>query len=153
MHFFLFRRDCSFVRGMQWTSLSCLIMYSIGHLASPTSISGTRGWEGNRVFAYSMREGTRSLLPFIGYQVGPAGHGSPVHTADADPAASPLLSVRKAFSNCCLMCWSLLDDSQPVEDAVGWGLHGLRLLVVGTIMIFAILPGGILLSSIGVGQP
>lgn len=50
--------------------------------------------------------------------------------ATGDQHALPMLTLLhlfshvwgKPYSNQCLVCWGLLGDPEPIEDAVGWGL-------------------------------
>lgn len=108
---FLINRNFPPVLNMQWTSLYCLSMCIIWHLAIPTGVS------------VSHRKGTGSLpavhsLPCIRYWEEPTGHGKKAHATDAELARSTLLSLNKALFIPVLMCWVILGNSEPVKEVV-----------------------------------
>lgn len=128
------------VLGKSWTSLYCLSICIIWHLAWPTSICAPPPPPagGEQGLCLQHKIGARSPSSCASYQEGPSGHGRLAHTTDADLAVSLFLSVSKALFQSVPWVLSPSCDSEPTEDAKGQGLWAPS-SGAGIIMISAIL--------------
>ena len=111
--FFLLRRSLSAVLSTQWTSLFCLTVCFIWHLASSTSISVPAGREEDLHLHH--KGGACYSSPQVNYGERPAGHGRRAHIIYTDFVVAHFLSYVKHCSTSELWIGSYLENSKPVR--------------------------------------
>lgn len=91
------------------TSLYCFSRTSCGTWQSTSTFAF---WGRKQSFHLQDKRGPWNLLPSVGNQEGPTGHGRPAHREDISFAAPFLLPVIKTFFSQCL------GASEPIGDTV-----------------------------------